>query len=136
MKLYEVFVCVPYLDPDWNECYNRHNGKFFANKSDAKEYMDKMLNDKNANYDMNPELDHKEPMHRYVYESDYKEVDFGWNDIYHWSLLEEKSETELDGLEAILATNSLVDDMKYYDAILLGVTYGGNRWYLREAELD
>ena len=134
MKVYEVFVCVPYCDPDGNQEYTRKNGTFFVYKYDAEAYMNKMFNDKKANEELKKRPDYGAER-RYVYLSDYKNVDFDWNDLYGWSLLEEKSKTELDNLEAILETNSLVDDMKYYDAILLAVTYCGNRWYLREVEV-
>lgn len=135
MKVYEVFVCVPYLDPDWNECYEKHNGILFAYKSDAEAYMHKMFNDKKANYKMEPELDHEEPMRRYVTLSDYKETEIDWETFCSYRLKQTMPEGKIQRLSEIFNTNSLVYDMKQRNAILLAVTYGGNRWYLREVEL-
>lgn len=135
MKIYEVFVCVPYLDPDWNECYEKHNGTLFAYKSDAEVYMDKMVNDEKANYDMEPELDHEEPKRRYITLSDYTETEIDWETFCYHRNRQTMSEEKIEHLSEIFKTNHLVHDMKQRDAILLAVTYGGNKWYLREVEL-
>lgn len=137
MKIYEVFVNVPYCDADYNECYNRHNGTFFANRNDAEAYIIKMFADENANRNLEPSLPFgDEPEHRCVTLYDYVETNITWDTVNGWAYSQTKSESEIDYFIQILERNDLVDDMKLHDAILLAVTYGGNRWYLREVELN
>ena len=134
MKIYEVFVCVPYLDPDWNEGYKRKDGVFFANKSDAEVYLNKMYNDKDTNRKLEPHSDCKKKR-RYVTLSDYTETEMSW-DEFCGVRGDKLSKKEVNRLTEIFRTNWLVDEMKYHNAILLAVTYGGNKWFLREVELN
>lgn len=141
MKIYEVFVCVPYFDPDYNECYERHNGTLFQNKNDAESYLRKMFDDEKANYDLCPELldvydEDDMPVRRYVTLSDYTETEIRWIDFCCTKNRETIPEERQEQLREIFKTNFLVEDIKSRDALLLTVTYGGNRWFLRETELN
>lgn len=137
MRIYEVFVSVPYYDPDYNLCYDRLNGTFFADVNKAKEFIDKMYNDENANYDLivdNYVLKGMEDVERrYVTQSDYTETEMSWD--YFCRIRHTMSDDEYRKHDAIFATNCLVDSLKYNNAIMLAVTYGGNKWFLREIEV-
>ena len=136
MKIYEVFVTVHNYDSNGYTCYERLNGTLFANFEDAKAYMDKMYADKEANCSLIREhgsyaVEHYE--RRYVVPSDYTETEMSWRDFCIMRL--DIDIDECERLAVIFEANRLVDDIKDNDAIILAVTYGGNKWYLRETEL-
>lgn len=132
MKIYEVFACVPYCDPDYNQCYDRRNGVFFTNYNDARMYLDRMFGDKNANYKLKPETDGSRLVRRYITLEDRQETEISWDEFCRmWDM----PQKQRDALYSIFANNWLVDEIKKRDAILLAVTYGGNKWFLRETEI-
>ena len=131
MIAYEVFVRVPYLDQDYNTCYHRKNGVFFKKRNDAKEYMLRMVEDKKTNEKLEP-ITEEEANRCWITIDDYVGTKITWEKFcclaYRKTLSEEKQEY----LEKVFERNRLVQDMCDYQAAYLAVTYGGNRWYLRE----